>query len=96
MGGSRDHGDMARDDGRAHLYTRLPHERHVRERSPGCLDRMAPCGHRELQAHAPDALPIPLPVNDNGRALDEPLKKLLPVRGMRPAYERSVLLSIWT
>jgi acyl-ACP thioesterase len=46
-----------------------------------------------FRPHAPDALPIPLPVNDNGRALDEPLKKLLPVRGMRPAYERSVLLS---
>jgi acyl-ACP thioesterase len=46
-----------------------------------------------FRPHPPDALPIPLPVNDNGRALDEPLNKLLPARDMKLAYERSVLLS---
>ena len=46
-----------------------------------------------FRPHAPDALPIPLPVNDHGRALDEPLRKLLPPREMKTAYERSVLLS---
>jgi acyl-ACP thioesterase len=46
-----------------------------------------------FRPHGPEALPIPLPVNDNGRALDEPLRKLLPARDMKPAYERCVQLS---
>jgi acyl-ACP thioesterase len=46
-----------------------------------------------FRPHPADALPIPLPANDRGRALDEPLKKLLPVRDLRPAYVRNVLLS---
>jgi len=46
-----------------------------------------------FRPHGPEGLPIPLPVNDRGRALDEPLRKLLPVRELRPAYERTVLLS---
>jgi len=46
-----------------------------------------------FRPHPPEALPIPLPVNEHGRALDDSLKKLLPVRDIRPAYERSVLLS---
>jgi len=31
-----------------------------------------------FRPHAPDALPIPLPVNDTAARFDEPLKKLLP------------------
>jgi acyl-ACP thioesterase len=46
----------------------------------------------EFKPHLADALPIPLPANDRGRALDDPLKKLVPLRDLRPAYERSVLL----
>jgi medium-chain acyl-[acyl-carrier-protein] hydrolase len=46
-----------------------------------------------FRPHGPEALPIPLPVNNNGRALEDPLRKLLPVRDIHPAYERSVLLS---
>ena len=46
-----------------------------------------------FRPHPPDALPIPLPVNDHGRALDGPLKKILPLRDIRPAYERNVFLS---
>lgn len=46
-----------------------------------------------FRPHHADVLPIPLPPNDRGRALDEPLKKLLPVRDLHPAYGRNVLLS---
>ena len=46
-----------------------------------------------FRPHPANVLPIPLPVNDHGRALDEPLRKLLPARDMKPAYERSVRLS---
>jgi len=46
-----------------------------------------------FRPHTPDVLPVPLPVNDHGRALEDPLRKLLPVRDIRPAYERNVLLS---
>jgi len=46
-----------------------------------------------FRPHLSDALPIPLTVNDRGRALDEPLRKLIPVRGIQPVYERSVRLS---
>lgn len=46
-----------------------------------------------FKPHTSDVLSMPLPVNDHGRALDEPLRKLLPVHDMRAAYERSVLLS---
>ncbi len=46
-----------------------------------------------FRPHGPEALPIQLPANDHGRALPDPLRKLLPVRGVLPAYERTVLLS---
>ncbi len=46
-----------------------------------------------FRPHLPDALPIPLPANDRGRALDEPLKKLVPLPAIRPVYGRTVLLS---
>jgi medium-chain acyl-[acyl-carrier-protein] hydrolase len=46
-----------------------------------------------FRPHASDALPIPLPANDHGRALEDPLRKLIPVRDMHLAYERNVLLS---
>jgi medium-chain acyl-[acyl-carrier-protein] hydrolase len=46
-----------------------------------------------FRPHGPEALPIPLPVNDHGRALEDPLRKLVPFRDTRPAYERNVLLS---
>ena len=46
-----------------------------------------------FRPHRADVLPIPLTVNDRGRALDEPLKKLLPPRDIRPVYERTVRLS---
>ncbi len=46
-----------------------------------------------FRPHTADALPIPLPSNENGRTLNEQLKKLVPVRDMRPAYERNVHLS---
>ena len=47
----------------------------------------------EFKPHLADALPIPLPGNDRGRALEDPLRKILPLRDIRPAYERHVLLS---
>ena len=46
-----------------------------------------------FRPHLSDVLPIALTVNDRGRALDEPLKKLIPLRGVQPVYERSVRLS---
>jgi medium-chain acyl-[acyl-carrier-protein] hydrolase len=46
----------------------------------------------EFRPHLADVLPIPLPANDRGRALDDPLKKIIPLRDLRPAYERNVLL----
>ncbi|HTY57248.1 MAG TPA: acyl-ACP thioesterase domain-containing protein [Bacteroidota bacterium] len=46
-----------------------------------------------FRPHPAGVLPIPLPANDHGRALDEPLKKLLPVQTLRPVYERNVHLS---
>jgi acyl-ACP thioesterase len=46
-----------------------------------------------FRPHPPDALPIPLPVNDHGRALEDPLRKILPLPGIHAAYERKVFLS---
>jgi medium-chain acyl-[acyl-carrier-protein] hydrolase len=46
-----------------------------------------------FRPHPAGVLPIPLPANDRGRALDEPLKKLLPLQGIQRAYEREVRLS---
>jgi medium-chain acyl-[acyl-carrier-protein] hydrolase len=46
-----------------------------------------------FRPHGPDVLPIPIPPNVHGRALDEPLKKLIPLRDTVRVYERNVLLS---
>jgi hypothetical protein len=46
-----------------------------------------------FRPHLSDVLPVPLTVNDRGRSLDEPLRKLIPLRGVQPVYERTVRLS---
>jgi len=43
-----------------------------------------------FRPHGADALRVPLPPNNRGRALDVPLRKLLPPRETGPVYERRV------
>ena len=43
-----------------------------------------------FRPHTADALPVPLPPNYKGRALDEPLRKLVPPRSLARVYERGV------
>ena len=43
-----------------------------------------------FRPHAADALPVPLPPNKRGRALDEAMKKIVPSRSLAPVYERRV------
>ncbi|HTO92819.1 MAG TPA: acyl-ACP thioesterase domain-containing protein [Bacteroidota bacterium] len=46
-----------------------------------------------FRPHAADALPVPLPPNNRGRALDEPMKKIVPPRSLASVYERRVYQS---
>lgn len=45
------------------------------------------------KTHLMDALPTTMPPNLRGHALDEPLRKLRPIPGLRPVYEHPVLTS---
>ncbi|HTR99390.1 MAG TPA: acyl-ACP thioesterase domain-containing protein [Bacteroidota bacterium] len=43
-----------------------------------------------FRPHPADVLPVPLPPNNRGRALDEPMRKIIPPRALAPVYERRV------
>jgi medium-chain acyl-[acyl-carrier-protein] hydrolase len=43
--------------------------------------------------HTADALPIKIPPNEAGHAIQEPLKKIRPLQGDRAEFERKVMLS---
>jgi len=46
-----------------------------------------------FRPHGADVLPVPLPQNNRGRALDEPMRKIIPPPSLGSVYERRVYQS---